>query len=146
MKHFSNLNHGWCDLTIGDFTCQCSYIQNIPLTILRAWKDYQNNNYCIINIDSEGYDHEIVITKNGVHVITYRGVISYHSLDEYFEKPIDRANLLKCLCYDILYHIDEWSEWLCLAKPEKPYYKRVANEYKKIIIDYVKEIKFPFDF
>jgi len=146
MKYFSNLNHGWCDLTIGDFTCQCSYIQNIPLTILKAWKDYKDNDYCVLNIDSEGYEHEIIITDNGIHTITYRGVISYHSLDEYFEKPADKINLLKNLCFDILYNVDEWAQWLCLVEPDKEYYKRVMNEYKKEIIEYAKQIRFPFEF
>ena len=34
MKYFSNLHNGWADLTIGDFTCPCSYIQNVPMEIL----------------------------------------------------------------------------------------------------------------
>ena len=146
MKYFSNLDHGWADLTIGDFTCQCSYIQNIPLTILKAWKDYKDNDYCVLTIDSEGYENEIIITRNGVHVVVYKGVISYHSLDKYFEKTIDKNSLLKNLCLDILDNINEWANWLCLAEPDKPYYNRIMNEYKREIIDYANSIKFPFSF
>lgn len=146
MKYFSNLDHGWADLTIGDFTCTCSYIQNIPLIILRAWKDYKINNYCIINIDSEGYEHEIIISENGIHAITYRGMMSYQNLNKYFAQPADKINLLKNLGFDILYNVDEWAKWMCLTEPNKPCYEKIVNEYKREILDYAKQIKFPFKF
>lgn len=146
MKYFSNLDHGWADLTIGDFTCSCSYIQNVPLAILKAWKEFKDNDYCVIDIDSEGHENEIVITRNGVHVIVYKGITYCHNLDEYFKTYSDKNNLLKDLCFDILYNLNEWTEWLCLVKSDKSYYERVVNEYKNGIIEYAKRINFPFEF
>lgn len=146
MKYFSNLDHGWADLNIGDFTCTCSYIQNIPLVILKAWKDFKDNDYCVLNIDSEGYENEIIITRNDVHVGVYKGVVSYHCLNKYFDTLAKKITLLKELGYDILSNIDEWIKWLCITEPTNPCYENIFNEYKKQVIDYAKRIEFPFKF
>ena len=142
MKYFSNLNHGWADLTIGNFTCKCSYIQNIPLNILTAWNEFKNNEHCIIYIDSEGNDNEIIVTDLGIHAIVYRGFIEYYDLNKYFNTFEQRFKLLKDLAKDIIDNIDEWVEWLCITDPNSPCYNNIIKEYKKNILSYAEKIGF----
>lgn len=142
MKYFSNLHNGWADLTIGDFTCQCSYIQNIPLVILNAWNNFKNNKHCIISIDSEGNDNEIIITNLGIHAIVYRGFIEYHDLNKYFKTFTDKVELLKDLAKDIIDNIDEWAKWLCITDPNTLCYNNIIEEYKKNVLSYAEKIGF----
>ena len=142
MKYFSNLHNGWANLTIGNFTCQCSYIQNIPLVILNAWNDFKNNEHCIISIDSEGNDNEIIITSLGIHAVVYRGFVEYHNLNKYFETFTDKVELLKDLAKDIIDNIDEWTRWLCITDPNTPCYSNIIEKYKKSILSYAKRIGF----
>lgn len=140
MKYFSNLKNGWADLTIGDFYCPCSYIQNIPMEILRAYKEFKDNGHCIINLDSEGYEHEIIITDLGVHVITYRNSIYYCNLTEKFNTNIKKLTLLKDLVEDVVDNVDEWTKWLCLTNPNSDCYNRFIEQYKNEILGYAKKL------
>ena len=140
MKYFSNLKNGWADLTIGDFSCPCSYIQNVPMEILRAYKEFEDNGHCIINLDSEGYEHEIIITDLGVHAITYRNSIYYCNLTEKFNTNIKKLTLLKDLVEDIVNNVDEWVKWLCLTDPNAECYDRVIAEYKNTILRYAENL------
>lgn len=140
MKYFSNLKNGWADLTIGDFYCPCSYIQNIPMEILRAYKEFKDNGHCIINLDSEGYEHEIIITDLGVHAITYRNSIYYCNLTEKFNTNIKKLTLLKDLVEDVVDNVDEWTKWLCLTNPNSDCYNRFIEQYKNEILGYAKKL------
>ena len=140
MKYFSNLHNGWADLTIGDFTCPCSYIQNVPMEILRAYDEFEKNGHCIINIDSEGYEHEIIITELGVHVITYRDRLYYHNLTNQFESDIDKKRLLRDLFRDIVDNADEWARWMCITDPHSDCYERIIEEYKNTILRYAEKL------
>ena len=140
LKYFSNLKNGWADLTIGDFHCPCSYIQNVPIQILNAWKEFQKNHYCIITIDSEGYENEIIITENGIHVLVYKDCTLYYNLNKYFETLGDKVGLLKDLVDDILSNIDEWVRWLCITDPDSDCYENVINEYKDVIMQYAERL------
>ena len=140
MKYFSNLKNGWADLTIGDFSCPCSYIQNIPLIILNAYKDFKKNEYCIIDIDSEGYGNEIIITTNGVHIFVYRNArTDYYNLSKIYDTYTKKFNLLKDLCNDIIDNIEEWAKWLCITKTNNTCYDKIIEEYKKNILSYAEK-------
>ena len=138
MKYFSNLKNGWANLTIGDFNCPCSYIQNVPLTILSAYKEFQQNKYCIITIDSEGYEHEIIITSNAVHIFTYKDRVSYFNLSDIYNTSLKKIELLKDLCKDIVDNATEWAEWMCLTDPKNDCYDNIIEAYKKEILDCAK--------
>ena len=140
MKYFSNLNNGWADLTIGDFTCPCSYIQNVPMEILRAYEEFENNGHCIINIDSEGYEHEIIITSLGVHVFTYRDRLYHHNLSKQFDTQTKKLILLRDLFKDIVDNADEWARWMCLTDPHSDCYERIVEEYKNTILRYAEKL------
>lgn len=141
MKYFSNLKNGWADLTIGDFSCPCSYIQNVPMEILIAYEEFKQKGYCIININSEGYEHEIIITELGVHVFTYRNSTTYHcDLTRKFDNHIKKLMLLKDLYDDIVDNVDEWSKWLCLTDPKAECYDRIISEYKNTILRYAENL------
>lgn len=140
MKYFSNLKNGWADLTIGEFSCPCSYIQNVPMEILRAYKEFKDNGHCIITLDSEGYEHEIIITELGVHTATYRNSIYYCDLTEKFNTNIKKLMLLKDLVQDILDNVNEWVKWLCLTDPNAECYDRVIAEYKNTILRYAENL------
>lgn len=139
MKYFSNLKNGWADLTIGDFYCPCSYIQNVPMVILCAYKEFEENGYCIINLDSEGYEHEIIITDLGVYVFTYCDKIIHYNLTEKFNTHVKKLTLLKDLVEDVIDNVDEWSKWLCLVNPNEKHYKKTIEEYKNNLLRYAEK-------
>ena len=140
MKYFSNLKNGWADLTIGDFSCPCSYIQNVPMEILRAYDEFEKNGHCIISLDSEGYEHEIIITDLGVHVFTYRNSIYHYDLSQKFNTRIKKLTLLKDLYRDIVDNVNEWVRWLCLTDPNADCYERIIEEYKNNILRYAEKL------
>ena len=140
MKYFSDLKNGWATLTIDDFKCRCSYIQNVPITILNAYKEFKEKYYCIIRIDSEGYENEIIITMNGIHVFVYRDRVLSYDLSNQFETLSDKVKLLSDLRDDILNNIDEWTKWMCLTDPHDDCYENVLKEYKKTILRYAEKL------
>lgn len=140
MKYFSNLKYGWADLTIGDFYCPCSYIQNVPMEILCAYKEFKENGHCIITIDSEGYEHEIIITELGVHTVTYRNNIYYCDLTEKFNTYIKKITLLEDLVQDILDNVNEWVEWMCPIDPHSDCYEQIITECKNTILKYAENL------
>lgn len=140
LKYFSNLKNGWATLTLGECVLRCSYIQDIPMTILRAWDEFKRNKYCVISIDSEGYENEIVITELSVHVIKYHNFIYYDNLSKYFDTFKDKVKLLQDLVIDIVSNVDDWARWLCLTEPTMDCYENVINEYKHRIVEYADKI------
>ena len=110
------------------------------MEILRAYKEFKENGHCIITLDSEGYEHEIIITELGVHTATYRNSIYYCDLTEKFNTNIKKITLLKDLVQDILDNVDEWVEWLCLTDPNAECYDRVITEYKNTILRYAENL------
>lgn len=142
MKYFSNLRNGWADLTIGDLTLPCSYIQNLPLTILSAYEEFQKKEYCIITIDSENHEHEIIITPNGFYIFTYRNVRTpCCDLSKKFNTYEKKLNFLKDLCNDIIDNVDEWAKWVCISDPKSSYYDKAIKSHKNTILKYAEKIK-----
>lgn len=141
MKYFSNLDDGWADLKFGQFQCRCSYIQNIPSVILNAWEEYQNTGHCIIMIDGESIEYEIIITEHGIKTFTYDcSGIYYHISFKDFETHQQKYQLLKDLVYDIIDNVDEWAKWLCLCNKNDPQYNKVLNRYKQDIYNKAKSL------
>lgn len=139
MKYFSNLKNGWANLTIGDFSCRCSYIQNVPIEILSAYDEFKQKGHCIITIDSEGYEHEIIVTELGVHALTYRDRIHHFDLTKNFNTYIEKTMFLKDLFKDIAENIDVWAKWMCITDPNSDCYEQILNSYKNDILKYVKK-------
>ena len=140
LKYFTDLKYGWAKLNLGNFTCNCSYIQDIPMCILKAWEDFKKNKYCRIFIDSEGYENEIIISDIGIHAVKYHNFTYYENLIKYFETFKDRVKLLQDLVIDIVSNADEWARWLCLTDPDTECYDKIINEYKRTIIEYADKI------
>ena len=139
MKYFSNLKYGWADLTIGEFTCRCNYIQDVPMVILNAYAEFKERGYCVITIDSEGYENEIIITELGIHILTYKDKIYYYNLNN----QLDQNVLLNDLFTDIVDNIDEWADWMmCLTDMhDKDFCEQIIKNYKKHVLKYAKTIK-----
>lgn len=141
MKYFSNLKYGWVNLNIYNFSCSCSYIQNIPLTILEAYKEFYDKDYCVIILDHEGYESEIIITSNGVQIFSYKDKIYHYDLTKYYNTYVKKLNLLKDLCSDIIDNIDEWTKWMYLGDTEDIHYQENVNRYKNAVLDYARICK-----
>lgn len=139
MKYFSNLKHGWATLTIGDFTCRCSYIQDIPEVIINAYKEFQKNGYCIINIDNEGYETEIIFSQQGVCAVVYKGFNIYYNLGDY--GITDAKTLIYELLKDIINNVDEWARWMCC----EPNYEISVNCHRNRINNYINELLKEYD-
>ena len=140
MKYFSNLNAGWADLKIGKFKGKCSYIQNVPFIVLMAWEEFQDLGYCIIQLDGEDAEYEIIITEHGVKIFTYDYSGSHFCTLKEFETHQQKYHLLKDLVMDIVDNVDEWSDWLCMCDKNTIHYNDVFNKYKLDISNKIKKL------
>lgn len=106
--------HGWSDITIGDWSDRCSYIDDVPFMLLEAIEEScRVNKPVAVKFDAEGWDYIIVFDQFETHIITtnpndidtYFGNFDYHTIE------VDRDELAKELISDIRKYIDHWTKW-----------------------------------
>ena len=103
--------HGWSEITIGDWSDRCSYIDDVPFMLLETMEEScRVNKPVAVKFDAEGWDYIIVFDQCETHIIstnpndvdTYFGNFDYHIIE------IDRDELAKELITDTRRDIDEW--------------------------------------
>lgn len=95
---------GWSKITIGNWSDRCSYINNVPIDLLKAFINlYKYRNPTTVKFDAEGWEYIIVFDFYEIHIITEKN-------DEYILKtiPCNINNLTNELVNDILLNIKEW--------------------------------------
>ena len=114
MNILSNLDHGWCDFDLEEFHGKPSYIQYVPMIILNAWEEYQNNGHCIIEFDEEGSEFCVVIWSGFLD----KAVILSHRYGrtKCYPLKISGKELLRQLVADVISNVDIWAEWCTLGE------------------------------
>ena len=100
--------HGWSEITIGDWTDRCSYLDDVPYRLLEAVDDVNRTHMpSSVRLDAEGWEYIIVFDRYSTHIITldFYGQWKYTTVDIYIK------DLIKELIGDIRKDLDLWAEW-----------------------------------
>lgn len=111
----SKPRHGWSEITIGDWSDRCSYIDDVPFMLLETMEEScRVNKPVAVKFDAEGWDYIIVFDQFETHIIsTHINALSFDE-DNYFSYhtiEVDRDELAKELISDIRKYIDHWTKW-----------------------------------
>lgn len=106
----SKPKHGWSEITIGDWSDRCSYIDDVPFMLLEAMEEScRINKPVAVKFDAEGWDYIIVFNQFETHIISTaphslktQDSYSYHTIE------VDRDELAKELIVDTRRDINEW--------------------------------------
>ena len=100
--------HGWSQITIGDWSDRCSYMNDVPSLLLDAIESICRTYHpAAVTLDAEGWEYILVFDSFATHIISDNcddGYI-YTSID------ISLAELARELIDDIRRDIDGWAEW-----------------------------------
>ena len=122
MNILSNLNHGWCDFKLEEFYGTPSYIQYIPMIILNAWEEYQNNGHCMIEFDEESSEFCVVI---GGGYLDKAVILSHrYGRTKFYPLKIGGKELLRQLVADVISNVELWAKWCTLGEN----YSDIKNE------------------
>lgn len=100
--------YGWSEITIGDWSDRCSYLDDVPFLLLEGMEEsIRTGNPVASKFDAEGYEYIVVFDKYETHIIR-------ETEDGYALKTVDiiLEKLAKELVQDIRNSIAEWSGWL----------------------------------
>lgn len=100
--------HGWSQITIGNWTDRCSYLNDVPTLLLEALElTCRTHRPAAVAFDAEGWEYTIVFDDFATHVIS-------DNCDEgyiYSSVEVKPADLAKELIADIRRDIDGWADW-----------------------------------
>lgn len=103
----SKPKHGWCDITIGDFTDRASYLTPVHLDILKSLCNLcQTHKPQTVFVDAEGWEYYIVFDCYSTFVILCK-----EEKPEVFEFDIYYKKLAKEVINDIRDNLDDWADW-----------------------------------
>lgn len=100
--------NGWSQITIGDWTDRCSYLDDVPYRLLEAVDDTNRTHRpTSVKFDAEGWEYVIVFDTFETHIITcdFYGTWKYITVDIYIK------DIIKELLSDIRNDLNAWSEW-----------------------------------
>lgn len=102
-------DHGWCNVTIGDFSSRASYITDVPLDCLDAAIRYlKHRNTFAVSFDAEGWNFIVVSDCIRSYVIVDKNSTIFYANDEVY----GAGDLALQIYEDVAGHIDEWSLFL----------------------------------
>ena len=109
----SKPEHGWTNVSIGDFKYSASYITDVPVICLKAFiNGYPSSLPITIRFDAEGYEYLLIVDYYATHIITDKdaGIIENqdYSLISFAINPYDLA---KELINDIESNLEGWVQW-----------------------------------
>ena len=109
----STPKHGWGDITIGNWSDRCSYIDDVPFELLTSIRRlYDKHEPVLVRFDAEGWEYIIVFDLFYTHIISNK---SDKEGFNYFSIDVNIDDLVKELISDIRRDIDGWSKWLCYS-------------------------------
>lgn len=108
---------GWSDITIGNWSDRCSYLDDVPFQLLKAIERVcKKEGIGSVKFDAEGWEYIIVFDLFNTHIISDKldedeGI--FYSVEgfNYFSIDTDYRELAKELISDIRRDVDGWSTW-----------------------------------
>lgn len=99
--------HGWSNITIGSWQDRCSYLDNVPVMLLRAMRQFLAAKLPVsAKLDAEGCEYILVFDFGVVHIIT--------GTDDGYQLSSQEVNILalaKELVEEVLRDVDAWADW-----------------------------------
>lgn len=100
--------HGWSQITIGDWSERCSYLDDVPYMLFEAIEAVCRT-HCpsAVKFDAEGWEYILVFDDYTIYVISDKcddGYI-YTSID------VKVSDIAKELIEDVRRDIDSWALW-----------------------------------
>lgn len=102
----SNPQNGWCDFNLGDFYGTPSYLTNVPIDLLSAFKDYLYSGTGICWFDEEGTEFTLVMTPYSLFIIEEKTKPVLHDFSD-----MDIKKLALEAATDVESDIDKWSDF-----------------------------------
>lgn len=104
----SSPQYGWSNITIGDWSDRCSYLDDVPFDLLRSiWNVQATSLPYAVSFDAEGWQYIIVFDEYETHIITSKE----SSENQYINVKADIDSLASELIDDIRKSIDKWASW-----------------------------------
>lgn len=100
---------GWSELYIGDWSDRVSYLDDVPMMLLKAFRDYYDRNVHTtpaVTFDAEGWEFTVVLNPGTVHIIEMKDEAELTTIE------VNMAALATQLANDILENIDGWTNWM----------------------------------
>lgn len=106
-------NAGWSEITIGNWSDRCSYLDDVPIllldTMIRLLKN--PNKPQLIEFDAEGYGYIILFKSHEAFVITEKDTTELTQIYLGHGDPITVRRLARELAKDIRTELDGWTRW-----------------------------------
>lgn len=121
----SNPDCGWCDIRVGNFIGQGSYVTDIPLDFMECFIHYLHSGSGSVYVDEEGTEFTFVVSDCETYIIECR--------DEepklHFFEDIYPNELCKELVCDIESNFDGWVDFFAPdTDSEVENYRKLLNE------------------
>lgn len=106
--------YGWSRITIGYWSEQCSYLDDVPMDLLNAFiSTISNKTPSFVRFDAEGWEYIIVFSANSVEIFTEEATDVYYSSSIYRHEyiPINLKKLALELLSDVRRDLEAWELW-----------------------------------
>ena len=102
--------YGWSHVSIGSWSDRCSYLDDVPMELLKAMKQFRTTHLPTpVKFDAEGYEYIILFDVGVVHVITESEADDGYTLTSL---EVDYEALANELARDVRRDIGAWTRWL----------------------------------
>ena len=130
-------NHGWCDVTVGQFSGRASYVTDVPFDCINAAIfSLTNNTPFAVQFDAEGSDFIVVVDAINAFVISDDDGLTFYKCDDIIGKDDIALQIYK----DISENFDSWVNFLIVDEEEKNVsadkLKAKLNELKYLLTDF----------
>ena len=121
--------YGWSTLTIVSWSDRCSYLDDVPVMLLRAMESVlRTGRPAVEEFDAEGWGYLIVFERGYIHIIT-------ESNDDqngwkHYDFELALRDLAGELIEDVKSQLDGWVHWFCYSDEDDDYY----SERKKTLL------------
>lgn len=100
----STPKNGWADITIGNWTDRCSYINDVAVDLLEAvLRAYETGEQQVVEFDAEGWEYIIVLGGWETYVITVNETNALTTID------LSLDDFVPELLADIRENLESWA-------------------------------------
>lgn len=104
---------GWSEITIGNWSDRCSYLDDVPTLLLDAMTNLLKNpnKPQLVEFDAEGYEYTILFKSYEVFIITEKDETILTQIYLGRDDPITIRRLARELANDIMSSLNDWAKW-----------------------------------
>jgi len=95
---------GWSEFRIGNFVGHPSYINDVPVMLLKCFVDYYKNYSAAVEFDEEGSSFIFILSNWDTYIIERKNTAILHEIQD------EIANMAK-ECLNDTEDVDAWTLW-----------------------------------